>query len=87
MFIVFSISIVFGIVVNMVLRLSFINSIMSVKLSVMFSMCGVVCRKLKFVFEVISIRLFGFGVIEEVNVKVVSVMIVLSGNMVIVYCL
>lgn len=62
-----------GVCVMIWLRLSFSRLIIVLNLKVMFSICGSVCCILKFVFDVISIRLFGLGVIEVMKVKVVSV--------------
>lgn len=41
---------------------------MMLKLNVIFNMCGMVCRKLILVFDVISMMLLGFG--EKVEIKV-----------------
>lgn len=50
---------------------------MIVKLMLIFNMCGIVWIKLKLVFEVMSIRLLGFGVIEVIKVKLIRLVRIL----------
>lgn len=59
------------------IRLKFIRVIMIVNLMLILSICGIVCINLKFVFDVMSIKLLGSGVIEVIKVKLIRLVRIL----------